>query len=97
MKEKLIASLQIACEPGLPLSLRYYLLEEVRGSGALYGIKVVEETTRAAAVAPGVTRNRQYASELIARLAGEGVRACLKSIETPSQSIFFRRRCVGLT
>ena len=58
MKEKLIASLQIACEPGLPLSLRYYLLEE---------------TTRAAAVAPGVTRNRQYASELIARLAGEGV------------------------
>ena len=73
MKEKLIASLQIACEPGLPLSLRYYLLEEVRGSGALYGIKVVEETTRAAAVAPGVTRNRQYASELILRLAGESV------------------------
>ena len=64
MKEKLIASLQIACEPGLPLSLRYYLLEEVRGNGSLYGIKVVEETTRAAAVAPGVTRDRQYASVL---------------------------------
>ena len=28
---------------------------------------------------------------------GDRVRACLKSIETPSQSIFFRRRCVGLT
>ena len=69
MKEKLIASLQ----PGPPLSIRYYLLEEMRGGGELYGIKVVEETTRAAAVAPGVTRNRQYASELIARLAGEGV------------------------
>ncbi len=26
-----------------------------------------------------------------------GLRACLKSIETPSQGIFFRRCCVGLT
>ena len=68
MKEKLISSLQIAREPE-PLLIRYYLLEEARGKELLYGIKVVEETTQAAAVAPGLTRDKQYASEMIIRLA----------------------------
>lgn len=69
MKEKLITNLQITREPGPPLSIRYYLLEEDRGSKKLYGIKVVEEPTQAAAIAPGLTRNKRYASELIIRLA----------------------------
>lgn len=68
MKEKLISSLQIAREPEL-LLIRYYLLEEARGKELLYGIKVVEETTRAAAVVPGFTQDKQYASELIIRFA----------------------------
>ncbi|MCX4373120.1 MAG: DUF6514 family protein [Dysosmobacter sp.] len=69
MKAKLITSPQIARELGPPLSIRYYLLEEASGSGKLYGIKVVEETIRAAAVAPGLTGDKQYAFELIDRLA----------------------------
>ena len=69
MREKLITSLQVAREPEPPILIRYYLLEETRGKDPLYGIKVVDVTARAATAAPGLTQNKQYASELIARLA----------------------------
>ena len=68
MREKLIISLQIAREPEPPILIHYYLLEETRGKDPLYGIKVVDETVQATAVAPGLTQDKQYASELIARL-----------------------------
>lgn len=73
MREKLIASLRTAGASGPPLSIRYYLLEETGRTETLYGIKIVEETTQAAAIAPGLTQNKQHAFKLIVRLARERV------------------------
>lgn len=73
MKERLITSVQVANEAGPPFSLQYYLVEEIRNCGKSYGVKIVEATSRAAAIAPGFTQDRQYASELIVCLAERGI------------------------
>lgn len=69
MKEELITSLQVPYKPGTPLSIRYYLLEETREGQTLYGVKILEETGKTSAFAPGITPSRQQAARLIALLA----------------------------
>lgn len=69
MKEKLITSLRVERDPGPPLIIQYYLLEEIVGRRKAYGIKIVEKTAQACAVAPGITPNKRHASKLIVRLA----------------------------